>query len=110
MRRRRARPAPKTLLRLLHKAALQINKTHTDEGDPLYGSTVGETITLALQTCLRDGGPHLAVMTLVHELIHLHDFALPERDVEHLARSYERNYQLLYRCALAIIERLAEKI
>jgi len=82
---------------------IRLQKTHKEKGTELYGSAQGNQIVLAIETCLKDGGPELVVETFLHELLHVLQPEKSETEVNELVSKYKRRYKLMYNCSLAIL-------
>jgi hypothetical protein len=88
---------------------IRVQKTCTDNGEELYGFQETDKIGIAIRTCMIDGGPDLAVTTLIHELIHYIKPELSEKEVNEVTEECMRSYKLRYMCALELIYALSRK-
>lgn len=96
-----------TLVKELENVSFKIQRVHNNNGnEELYGSNEGDLITLAVDTCMKDGREQIVIVA-IHELLHAVYPEMTEKEVEEMAKElYYRSYKL----RAIIAERIIEEI
>lgn len=94
----------RALLEKLKEVNIKIQKTHKSKNAEFYGSNEGDNITLAISTCMQDGGVKTLVETAIHELLHATYPHYDERTVQKLSKQlYRKSYRLRAEVAMRVL-------